>query len=109
MMTLIGCKQCDRTEPPLKYIKKSPTQEIALFLYSSTRTSMACQKEKNFEKKRLPRQLTFFEITMSWGNTYKVLLHALDHPIVCPSKLKTFFILEITMSSYTKNGFSYLF
>ena len=34
-------------QTPLKYIKKwPPAQQIALFLDSSTRTLMACQKEK---------------------------------------------------------------
>ena len=41
VMALIGCERCGRTKPPLKYIKKwPPTQDIALFLHSSTRTSM---------------------------------------------------------------------
>ena len=48
-------------QTPLKYIKKwpPPTQEIALFLHGSTRTSMASQKEKkkNVKKKRLLRLL----------------------------------------------------
>ena len=43
VMALIGYEQV-----PLQYIRKwpTPTQEIALFFHSSTRTSIACQKEK---------------------------------------------------------------
>ena len=46
-MASIECERCGRTEPPIKYIKNLPTpkkQDIALFFHSSTRTSMACQK-----------------------------------------------------------------
>ena len=46
VMALIGCERCGRTKPPLKYIKKwPPTQNITLFLHSSTRTSMTFKKK----------------------------------------------------------------
>ena len=47
VMALIGCERCGRTEPP-KIDQKvgPPAQEIALFFYSSTRTSMTCQKKR---------------------------------------------------------------
>ena len=74
-MASIGCERCGRTEPPLKYIKNwPPTQDIALFLYSSTRASMACQKEN---KKKLNQ----------W----------LQHARLLLVKVKTFFVLEITL------------
>ena len=51
VMALIGCEGCGRTVRPLKYIKKCPpTQNISLFLHSSTstRTSVAYLKERFF-------------------------------------------------------------
>ena len=47
VMALIGCERCGRTEPPLKYIKKwaPSTQDIALFLHSSTGMLMALKKK----------------------------------------------------------------
>ena len=46
-MALIGCKQIGSVETPKVHQKVAPlTQEIALVLHSSIRTSMAFQKEK---------------------------------------------------------------
>ena len=44
LMALIGCEQCGHTGPSPKRSKSGPpTQEIALFLRSNSRTS-TCQK-----------------------------------------------------------------
>ena len=47
-MALIGCNGAAAPSPPLKYIRKyrPPTQEIALFFHSNTRTSIADVKNK---------------------------------------------------------------
>ena len=52
-MALIGCER-RRTEPPQNTSKSDPplTQEVALFLHSSTRRSMVCQKEKKNNLKK---------------------------------------------------------
>ena len=42
VVALIGCKRSGRTRLPSKIHQK----EIALFLHSSTKISMACHKEK---------------------------------------------------------------
>ena len=51
MMALMGANGAAVPGPPKIHQKMaSPTQEIALFLYISIRTSMACQKKKKFLK-----------------------------------------------------------
>ena len=56
VMALIGCQRCGRSDPLPKMHEKMalPTQDIALFFHSSTRTSMTCQKDN---KKILNRWL----------------------------------------------------
>ena len=94
-MALIGCEQSGRTSPPKIHQKVvPPAQEIALFLHSCTRTSMACQKEKkSLEKKRLLllRLLSLVLVEM-WKYSFSLFLflvitlspHALNHSIVAP-------------------------
>ena len=54
VMASAGCERCTRTEPP--------TQEIALFLQSSTKTLMACQKKEKILKKKHPWLTTLYTL-----------------------------------------------
>ena len=104
MMILIGCERKGSTRPPPKIHQKvaPPTQKIALFLNSSAKTSMICQKKNFFEdQQHAPLRLLSLVLVKMCGKVKTFLFFSDQSVSPCFGSLNNFF-LEITFLLYTR-------
>ena len=95
VMALIWCKRCGRTDHPYNTSKNGPhIHKKFLYFFIVAPGRRWYVKKSIFLKKKTASQAAdffFFKITNVLGQ-YKVLHHALDHPIMAPINGRFYFL-----------------